>query len=173
MNDDKTPPTTPSTPGDAPRGSGNRWEPAAGRPAVDETAPLAGQPVTSPEPAAPPYAAGPVADPARPSWRDRLRPNRLGPRARTGVAAGAAALVVGGVGGFAIGHATASDGHSGLDGQGFGGQPFDGRGSDGHDHGGVPPQGQLPGQLPGQQGQLPRQSGGSSGELPEEPGTNS
>jgi hypothetical protein len=164
MTDDKTSASTPGV-------SGNRWEPAAGRPATDETAPLSGTPASpapSAAPAGPPPTSPYAAEPERRTWRDRLRSGRLGPRARAGVAAGAAALVVGGVGGFALGHATAGDGR-GLDGHGFGGQGFGGRGFGGHDDHGLPPQGQLP----GQQGQLPDQPEGSTGELPDQPGTDS
>ena len=155
MTDDQPPQSNPGgSAGSGAGASGNRWEPAAHQPAADETAPLAGPPADGPAP----YAA----EPTRRSWRDRLRPDRLGPRARTGVAAGAAALVVGGVGGYAIGHATADggDGHA-FDGQGFGGQRVDGH----DDHDGFPPQ--------GQQGQLPGQSGGSTDELPDQQGTDS
>ena len=157
MTDDQPPQSNPGgSAGSGAGASGNRWEPAAHQPAADETAPLAGPPADGPAPA--PYAA----EPTRRSWRDRLRPDRLGPRARTGVAAGAAALVVGGVGGYAIGHATADggDGHA-FDGQGFGGQRVDGH----DDHDGFPPQ--------GQQGQLPGQSGGSTDELTDQQGTDS
>src|SRR5438132_694355 len=74
-----------------PVASGNRWEPEAGTPAAE---PL---PPASPDaPAYEPAAAAPARGPSRLT------------RARTAVAGvAAAALVAGGLGGFAIGRATA------------------------------------------------------------------
>lgn len=177
--------TDETTPGPTTRGaagsSGNRWEPAADRPATDrpaadESAPLATTPRGS-APTTPPGARPTEAnavDAEGTSWRDRLRrrPWR-GQQAKTGVAAGVAALIVGGVGGFALGHATAGDHHDGFDGQGFG-QRFDGRGH----HDGFQTPAQLPGQpgQPGQlgpQGQLPGQPDGSSAAAPGDQGYDS
>jgi hypothetical protein len=115
-------------------GSGNRWEPT-GDTAPETTPPTQPEPETCP--AAASAAAGPptyeppgtAASPARPTWWTR---------ARAGVAGGAAAvLVAGGLGGFALGRATAEDGIDGRlgqngaptgfdrdgDGQGFQGGP--------------------------------------------------
>src|SRR3954447_13378363 len=85
------------TENDEARASGNRWEPTDG--ATPE--PLETDPYVEPETAAAP--AG------RPTWLTR---------ARAGVAAGAAAvLLAGGLGGFAIGRATAADSDGGRAGQ--------------------------------------------------------
>lgn len=166
--------------------SGNRWE-AAGQPGMDDTAPLAGQPAEGPAvggtaaTASPPGSAATPA-PAGRGWRDRFRADRfgrfgrLGPRARTGLAAGAAALVVGGIGGFAVGQATAGDdaGPGTFDGQRFGAPGHLDRDGDG-DHR-LPPPGQLPGQLREQQSQVPGDSDGSTGDqpsLPDQDGTDS
>jgi hypothetical protein len=148
MDDDTTPEPpgdiaspsgAPGSTGTSSSGSGNRWEPPAG---------AVGAPANAP------YAAGPGG----PGWRDRVRPDRLGPRARAGVAAGVAALVVAGLGGFAIGHATADagGGDGGSKGHGFG-QPFDD-----HDRDGFPPQGGIQGRPGGSTGELPGQQGSNS-----------
>jgi hypothetical protein len=84
---------------DQAQSSGNRWEPSAD--ATPETG--AAEPTPATETAA-------AAPPSRPTWVTR---------ARAGVAGGAAAvLLAGGLGGFAIGRATAADGDGGRTTQG-------------------------------------------------------
>jgi len=120
--------------------SGNRWEPAG------EPAPDAGE---IHEAEAAPVAAGTAAaaPPSRPTWLTR---------ARAGIAGGAvAALLAGGLGGFAIGRAPAgTDGGPGTR-QGLPtGVDRDGRGPQGG-LGGGPMTGQPPdgGQVPDMRGQ--------------------
>jgi hypothetical protein len=112
---------------ESPGSSGNRWEP------TDQT----GQPDRAHEPDHPDQ---PTAVSRRRSWLTRTR---------TAVAGGAAAvLLAGGLGGFAIGRATADpDGSSGVDRQGVP-TGFD-RDGDGRGPGG--PTGQVPGGQDGQQ----------------------
>jgi hypothetical protein len=135
--------------------SGNRWEPAdppgeqVAEQAVEGAQPATPAPGYQPHLGLPEYA---VAGPAP-------RPTLL-TRARAGIAGGAAVvLLAGGIGGFAIGRATAGDGGQGVvdrqgvptgfdrDGDGDrgfqggpGGVPPNGSGSDGQ-----PPSGQVPG----------------------------
>jgi hypothetical protein len=139
---------------DQPQSSGNRWEPSGE--AAEQMPPTKhdGEPVPAAAPARPAVCAAP--DPAalpasRSTWWTR---------ARAGVAGGAAAvLLAGGMGGFAVGRATAGDGPDvrlGQNGVPTGFDP-DGDGLRGGGPGG-PQLGQLPdgGQPPG----LPGQDGG-------------
>lgn len=89
---------TPSTnnPGETPESSGSRWEP-------DPAAPQAGIPAAPVPPADPAYDAQPA--PAAPA---RTRPSRT--RLLTGGLAAAALVVVGGTG-FAVGHAVSGGDH--------------------------------------------------------------
>ncbi len=120
--------------------SGNRWEPGAD----DETAPIAGPAPTEEATAA--HEAVPAAEPqsAQRGWRDRMASARGRVRGTRGLAVlvAAAALLVGGLGGFAVAHA--------VDDQPGGGRPGDvpGQGPQGDDHGdrhGGPGQGFGPG----------------------------
>lgn len=118
MNDDSTPtpptdPTAAATPA-----SGSRWEPAAADPASG--APIGADPdeATAPPDLAANPAAGrePAPTPRRPRWR---------------LAAAAAGLVaVGGLGGFALGHASADP--DGPDRIGFSDTGFEEHGNPGH-----------------------------------------
>jgi hypothetical protein len=147
--------------------SGNRWEPT--EPPTTDTASQADA-----DPA-PPTSQVPVAAAAKPTER---RPWLS--RARTAVAGGAAAvLLVGGLGGFAIGRATAGTGDdlgrtgqqgvpTGFDREGdggfTGGQDGQGQGGPGGPMLGQQPDGQVPG-MPGQgDGQDDGQDGGQDGQ---------
>lgn len=124
---------------DQAQSSGNRWEPSGH--ATPETG------ATEPTPATTETAA--AGPPSRQPWVTR---------ARAGLAGGAAAvLLAGGLGGFAIGRATAADGDGGRTAQQ--GVPT-GFGRDG-DHGG--PEGGGPGGP--QLGQMP-----DNGQVPVRPG---
>jgi hypothetical protein len=116
-----------------PDASGNRWEPTG------ET------PETPVPPAAAPAPAPTAAPPSGPTWWTRTR---------AGVAGGAAAvLLVGGLGGFAVGRATAGpDDGPGIRQGGPAGFERDGDGFQGGPGG--PMTGQFPdgGQLPGPPG---------------------
>ena len=89
--------------------SGNRWEPGAD----DETAPITGPAPTGDATAA--YEAVPPAEPqsAQRGWRDRMASARGRVRGTRGLAVlvAAAALFVGGLGGYAV--ANAVDGSDG------------------------------------------------------------
>ena len=117
--------------------SGNRWEPS---PSSSESDPVSEHPSAGHAP----VETG-AAPPTRPGWRDEL------PGHRGWFAAGAAAVVfiVGGAGGFLVGHATAG---ADQDRNPFGQQgPRNGFGP------GPGGNGRMPGQPPGQQ---PRSNGG-------------
>jgi hypothetical protein len=138
-----------------PAASGNRWEPAG-----PDAQPRAGEPVagsTYPQPSPPPnpqpnpyiaeypaesYETTAPASPSRPTWLTR---------ARAAVAGGAvAALIVGGLGGLAIGRATADADGASRDHQGVRtGFDDDGFGPGGPQLGQLPNGGQVPG-MPGQ-----------------------
>ncbi|MFC5176332.1 hypothetical protein [Nocardioides taihuensis] len=99
MTDDKFPPNTPEN---APGNSGSRWEP-------DPAAPVEGVAAAPVPPVDPAYdPASPGAPAAPPAPAARRRPSRT--QALTGGIA-AAALVVGGGLGLAVGHVTAGDDH--------------------------------------------------------------
>ena len=114
--------------------SGNRWEPGAD----DETAPIAG-----PAPTEHATAAHEAVSPAEPQsagrgWRDRMASARGRVRGARGLAVlvAAGALLVGGLGGFAV--ADAVDGSDG-------GRPGDAPWGDHGDRHGGPGQGFGPG----------------------------
>lgn len=82
--------------------SGSRWEPGAD----DETAPIAGPAPTEEATAAHEAVAPDEPRPAKPGWRGRMASARGRVRGTRGVAVlvAAAALLVGGLGGFAVAH---------------------------------------------------------------------
>ena len=115
--------------------SGSRWEPGAD----DETAPIARPAVPADAPTEGSTAAHEAVtpeepQPAEPGRRDLLASarGRLRGTRGVGVLVAAAALLLGGIGGYAVAKA--------LDGQNNGGQQSDvpGRGPQGDDHGGRP-----------------------------------
>ena len=140
MNPDDHPDSAPH-PGSAGT-SGNRWEPTDQAPPANPTAPQAQAQAQAQGQAQAPATEYAVAEPvARGPWLTR---------ARATIAGGAAAvLLAGGLGGFAVGRATADDG--GVQQGGPAGFDRDGVGDRGF-IGGGPGQGmgQGPGQGPGQ-----------------------
>jgi hypothetical protein len=92
--------------------SGSRWEPGAD----EETAPIAGPTPTEDATAAHEAVAPAEARPAKPGWRDRMASARGRVRGTRGVAVlvAAAALLVGGLGGFAVAQVVDDESGEGL-----------------------------------------------------------
>ena len=136
--------------------------PAAGEPLPDnDSKPSAPAGSAGPHPeTVSEYGASGAPAPAKQSWQDRLRTHRAS------IAVGAAALLIGGLAGFGIGHAAGDRGEHARGGPGFGrhmdGQGGMGRGGDrnggpgSHDgQRGWGDQQQPPGQAPGDTPQAP------------------
>lgn len=148
--------------------SGNRWEPDSTQPiAATPESPASQTPgaetrapeVPSSETLAPLPVGAAVADPPRTGWRRRVTGRRLGV-----LAVAVAVLLLGGLGGFALGHAVGGGGHGRpgrpvpgqLPGSTPGQRPGPGDG-DGHRHG-FGPGGTPPSEAPGQDGSGARSS---------------
>jgi hypothetical protein len=132
--------------------SGSRWEPTPPE-AADETA---SQPAPPPVPES--AAATTVPAEARTPWTRRIRSN-------SGlVGAGVALVLVGGLGGVAIGHATAGPDRIGMVREGFQGGPGGGFPPGGDHHGfGTPPGGSDDDHAPDDGGGDDSGTGGQSG----------